>query len=651
MKVIIILLASLSLSISAFSQKLVKTYWDSYNTKIQSEYYENANGIANGAVKRYFYDGGIFMQGTFKDNYPIGKWTEYYPSGKIHKIKTYTTPGYADFTVRDGKVISYYEDGKTIEREGNIKDGEYDGEYKEYNKDGTLTTEGKYVNGVLERTGESKRIYGEQQAAPLANGWTKTNLDVSTYRNGDSIPQVQDQVAWAKLTTGAWCYTNNDPSNGTKYGKLYNWYAVIDPRGLAPKGYHIPTDKEWTTLTQSVGAENLAGGKMKATGTQDWYGPNTGATNESGFSGLPGGIRKYNDEKDNFYRRSYGYWWSSDYAVSRKLDYLSAYIIRETMDMRDGLSVRCVKSDEQQVLKEEEALRMKKDESNKTIQEADKAYEVKDYKKALELYQSASFWLWNEKYPKDRIFEIIEKFQINSKFISDFGKSEYNTFAKDFNTLKADFKTKSVKAYSTATSTYNEQTPIGFNSCSCVEPWNEKNAENAIGCFEKNKEFYEPYQRAITETFFKYKAALEKEKENANKLDVIVKFENNEYKFTTYEKTTFLNNLKVAKDNFELSKSFKTNYLKAIESKTNITNLNGQNKKNTLFKKYLIVYTDLIAKINAYPGLVEATVLLKSLNAVSDKVVGLYSEETKDLEKKLKDAEASEQIQTIIVGQ
>jgi uncharacterized protein (TIGR02145 family) len=481
--------------------------------------------------------------------------------------------------------------------------------------------------------------------------WTKTNLDVSTYRNGDSIPQVQDQVAWAKLTTGAWCYTNNDPSNGTKYGKLYNWYAVIDPRGLAPKGYHIPTDKEWTTLTQSVGAENLAGGKMKETGTQDWYGPNTGATNESGFSGLPGGIRKYNDEKDNFYRRSYGYWWSSDYAVSRKLDYLSAYVIRETMDMRDGLSVRCVKSDEQQVLKEEEALRMKKDESNKTIQEADKAYEVKDYKKALELYQSASFWLWNEKYPKDRIFEIIEKFQINSKFISDFGKSEYNTFIKDFNTLKADFKTKSVKAYSTATSTYNEQTPIGFNSCSCVEPWNEKNAENAIGCFEKNKEFYEPYQRAITETFFKYKAALEKEKENANKLDVIVKFENNEYKFTTYEKTTFLNNLKVAKENFELSKAIKTNYLKALENKVSITNLNNQNKKNTLLKKYLIVYEDFISKINAYPGLIETTSLLKSLIAVSDKVVALYSQETNDLEKKLKDAETTEQIQTIILGQ
>ena len=79
--------------------------------------------------------------------------------------------------------------------------------------------------------------------------WTSKNLNVSTYRNGDVIPQVQDEQAWAKLTTGAWCYYNNDSSNGTKYSKLYNWYAVHDPRGLATNGYHITTDEEWKKLT------------------------------------------------------------------------------------------------------------------------------------------------------------------------------------------------------------------------------------------------------------------------------------------------------------------------------------------------------------------------------------------------------------------
>jgi hypothetical protein len=105
------------------------------------------------------------------------------------------------------------------------------------------------------------------------------------------------------------------------------------------------------------------------------------------------------------------------------------------------------------------------------------------------------------------------------------------------------------------------------------------------------------------------------------------------------------------KKNFELSKSVKTNYLKALENKNNITNLNEQNKKKTLLKKYLIVYEELISKINAYPGLTETISLLKSLNSISDKVVVLYSQETKDMEKKLNDAETSDQIQTIILGQ
>ena len=97
--------------------------------------------------------------------------------------------------------------------------------------------------------------------------WTQTNLNVSHYRNGDIIPQVTDPTAWANLTTGPWCYYNNDPANGAIYGKLYNWYAVNDPRGLAPIDYHIPTDAEWTIIIDYFGGENIAGGKMKSTGT------------------------------------------------------------------------------------------------------------------------------------------------------------------------------------------------------------------------------------------------------------------------------------------------------------------------------------------------------------------------------------------------
>ena len=122
-----------------------------------------------------------------------------------------------------------------------------------------------------------------------AQTWTTKKLDVETYRNGDAIPQVEDQEEWANLTTGAWCYYENESDNCTTYGNLYNWYAVNDPRGLAPKGFHIPSDAEWTILTENLGYK--AGTKMKS--TSGWDDDGNG-TNSSGFAGLPGGQRGHN---------------------------------------------------------------------------------------------------------------------------------------------------------------------------------------------------------------------------------------------------------------------------------------------------------------------------------------------------------------------
>jgi uncharacterized protein (TIGR02145 family) len=119
--------------------------------------------------------------------------------------------------------------------------------------------------------------------------WMRKNLDVVTYKDGTIIPQVTDAAAWGALTTGAWCYYNNDPANGDVYGKLYNWYAVSDPRGLAPQGWHIPTVAEWNTLQAKLGNDTNVGAKMKTPGTTRWSSTNTATTNESGFSGLPGG--------------------------------------------------------------------------------------------------------------------------------------------------------------------------------------------------------------------------------------------------------------------------------------------------------------------------------------------------------------------------
>lgn len=175
--------------------------------------------------------------------------------------------------------------------------------------------------------------------------WMTTNLNVSHYRNGDVIPQVTDATQWAALTSGAWCYYANTSANGTIYGKLYNWYAVNDPRGLAPVGYHIPSDSEWTTLTTCLGGEFVAGGKLKETGITHWAGSNIGATNTSGFTGLPGGCRGGNTIFSQV--GLYGYWWSSsayqtNYAWIYYLYYDNANTNRSTDGKIYGHSVRCL---------------------------------------------------------------------------------------------------------------------------------------------------------------------------------------------------------------------------------------------------------------------------------------------------------------------
>jgi uncharacterized protein (TIGR02145 family) len=139
--------------------------------------------------------------------------------------------------------------------------------------------------------------------------WTGCNLNITTFANGDPIPEVSDPTAWAALTTPAWCYYNNDPTNNLSYGKLYNWYAVNDPRGLAPTGYHVPSDAEWTTLTTFLGGLSVAGGPLKQTGTCFWNSPNTDATNSSGFSALAGGVRDSFGAFSNFGFN--GNYWSS----------------------------------------------------------------------------------------------------------------------------------------------------------------------------------------------------------------------------------------------------------------------------------------------------------------------------------------------------
>ena len=177
--------------------------------------------------------------------------------------------------------------------------------------------------------------------------WAIKNLDVTKYRNGDAIPQVQDANAWFNLSSGAWCYYENKTANGTKFGKLYNWHAVNDPRGLAPKGYHMPTDAEWTTLIDYLGGESSAGTKMKS--TSGWQNNGNGS-NSSGFVGLPGGCRVYNGDFENI--GTNGNWWSlseddtddTDLVWYRSLFTNRDFVYRDAFyNYRNGFSVRCIK--------------------------------------------------------------------------------------------------------------------------------------------------------------------------------------------------------------------------------------------------------------------------------------------------------------------
>jgi hypothetical protein len=173
--------------------------------------------------------------------------------------------------------------------------------------------------------------------------WTRRNLDVVTYRNGDTIPEVTDSTAWKNLTTGAWCYYNNDPALGAIYGRLYNWYAVTDPRGLAPRGMHIPTLAERDTLADFVG---YSGGELKETGFAHWNSPNTGATNITGFTALGAGGRS--GDSGNFAQfNNYGIWWLNDtvfgYSAYFYVVYNSTNIGRTGYYAKEGYSVRCIK--------------------------------------------------------------------------------------------------------------------------------------------------------------------------------------------------------------------------------------------------------------------------------------------------------------------
>ncbi|MCX6832719.1 MAG: fibrobacter succinogenes major paralogous domain-containing protein [candidate division Zixibacteria bacterium] len=211
----------------------------------------------------------------------------------------------------------------------------------------TVTFNGVYVDDS-DSTGTVTDYDGNVYQTIKIGGqwWMAENLKVTHYRNGDPIPNVTDGGIWFGLTTGAYCNYTNDVGYVATYGRLYNWWAAADSRNIAPAGWHVPSDAEWQTLVDYLGGSAVAGGKLKEVGTTHWYPPNTGATNESGFSALAAGLR---DAYGAFTGMGWdAFFWSSTeresyMAWSRHLDYQGSQVDRPSNPEKSGFSVRCVR--------------------------------------------------------------------------------------------------------------------------------------------------------------------------------------------------------------------------------------------------------------------------------------------------------------------
>jgi uncharacterized protein (TIGR02145 family) len=177
--------------------------------------------------------------------------------------------------------------------------------------------------------------------------WATKNLDIDKFNNGDVIPEAKTNNEWnlANINkTPAWCNFDNDEKNGAKYGKLYNWYAVIDPRGIAPKGWHVPSKSEWLILLNNLGGGVIAGNKMKSSSGWDYSG---NGNNESNFLGLPGGFRFDNGDFGNIGNLG-NFWSTTTYLKSMvevlNLDNGSPEATFFLPEKGFGMSIRCLKN-------------------------------------------------------------------------------------------------------------------------------------------------------------------------------------------------------------------------------------------------------------------------------------------------------------------
>ena len=267
-------------NINFYRQFLITSYWQGQGVVFESWFYrESSNGTSD------------------ISNIRLGSASGYL---EINKVVSNVTQEIKVNVIQIGTyLISATKNGVTYSAAGNFTSlGE---KIVTLIASGTPTVEGnnQFTLNIKPSLSFSKQVISTATIGTQV--WMKKNLDIATYRNGDAIPKVTDPAIWANLTTGAYCYYNNDSATyAAVYGKLYNWYALTDPRGLDMQGWHVPSDWEFSTLMTKNGGNDALGGKLKATWL--WIAPNTGATNSLNFTALPGGFR---DDQ--------GYFWAMGY--------------------------------------------------------------------------------------------------------------------------------------------------------------------------------------------------------------------------------------------------------------------------------------------------------------------------------------------------
>ena len=259
-----------------YSGKVTDFYivYDGLNIKSKKKKAEIVlkNGQASGLAREWYDNGQVKNEGEYKEGKSHGLWTYWRENGQKSDEITFKDGIY------DGRRAHWYENGQKGQ-EGVFKDGKMVGEWHYWSRDGQKRETGE-VTDIDGNTYRTIKI-GDQW-------WMAENLKVTHYRNGDEIPNITDDKAWAGLTTGALCSYDNDPQFKPAYGLLYNWYAVADERNIAPEGWHVPSNAEWEKLNAYVSDPAngfVEEGRWKADGNSGWP-RGTSITNETGFSAL-----------------------------------------------------------------------------------------------------------------------------------------------------------------------------------------------------------------------------------------------------------------------------------------------------------------------------------------------------------------------------